>query len=138
MIPDRPLTVLFICVGNAGRSQMAEAFFNHYAKGRAVAESAGTRPADRVSRTAVAVMKEYGLDLSGCRPKPLTPEMLARADRIITMGCGAEDASPAGRVRAEAWDLSDPKDQPVERVRAIRDDIRDLVTKLIKELGDER
>jgi arsenate reductase len=131
----KPARVLFVCVGNAGRSQMAEAFFNRAAGGWAVAESAGTRPAARVSSTVIAVMKEVGVDLTGCRTKPLTPDMLSRASRVITMGCGVQEACPASRTIAQDWGLADPRDQPVERVREIRDEIRRRVDSLIGELG---
>ena len=83
-------TVLFVCVGNSGRSQMAEAFFNYLAAGRARAISAGTNPAKSVAPDVVLAMKEVGIDISGNKPKALTEDMLAQADRVVTMGCGAE------------------------------------------------
>jgi len=82
--------VLFVCVHNSGRSQMAEAFFNRYAKGKAIAESAGTEPANVVDPKVVRVMKEIGIDISGKQPRRLTVEMLAGVDRVVTMGCGVE------------------------------------------------
>ena len=127
-------TVLFVCVGNSGRSQMAEAFFNHYAKGKAKAISAGTDPAPSVSRTTVEAMREMGIDISQNKPKALTPEMVDQADLVITMGCGAEAACPASWVETRDWALEDPKGQPIEKVREIRDEIKARVIKLLKEI----
>ena len=87
--------VLFVCVGNAGRSQMAEAFFNHIAKGKAQAMSAGTNPASAVDPTVIRVMQEVGIDISRNHPKKLTVEMMEQADKVISMGCGVELACPA-------------------------------------------
>jgi len=126
--------VLFVCVGNAGRSQMAEAFFNHLVKGEAIAISAGTRPAEKISATAVAAMKEIGIDMRHQKPKLLTLEMVESADRVITMGCGVEETCPASFVPTEDWQLEDPRDKPLEEVRKIRDEIRARVKKLVKEL----
>ena len=91
-------TVLFVCVGNSGRSQMAEAFFNQLANGKARAISAGTKPAANVEPTVVKVMKEVGIDVSGNKPKPLTPEMIDQANLVVTMGCSAEAVCPASWV----------------------------------------
>jgi arsenate reductase len=124
-------TVIFACVHNAGRSQMAAAFFNELAdpaKARAV--SAGTRPGDRVHPEVVAVMNEEGIDLAGARPQKLTAELAAQAQLLITMGCGDECPYVPG-VRREDWPLDDPKGQPIERVRAIRDEIRARVEALV-------
>ena len=124
-------TVIFACVHNAGRSQMAAALFNELAdpaKGRAL--SAGTRPGDRVHPEVVAVMQEAGIDLRGAHPQKLTPELAAQAQLLITMGCGDECPYVPG-VRRDDWPLEDPKGQPIERVRAIRDDIRARVEALI-------
>ena len=129
-------TVLFVCVGNSGRSQMAEAFFNHFAKGKAHAISAGTEPAPAVSRTAIEAMHEIGIDISKNKPKALTPEMIDRANLVITMGCGAEAACPASWVETREWALEDPRDKPIEKVRAIRDEIKANVGKLLKELAE--
>ncbi|MFH1015921.1 MAG: arsenate reductase ArsC [Chloroflexota bacterium] len=126
--------VLFVCVGNSARSQMAEGFFNHLAKGKAVATSAGTSPSSEVSPLAVKVMKEAGIDISQQNPKKLTPEMLESADRVITMGCGVEETCPATLVPTEDWALDDPKGQPIEKVREIRDQIKNRVEKLINEI----
>jgi len=128
-------TVLFVCVGNSGRSQMAEAFLNHYAKGKAKALSAGTNPAANVEPTVVKVMKEAGIDVSGNKPKPLIPEMIDQANLVITMGCGAEAACPASWVETRDWGLEDPKDKPIEKVREIRDEIKTRVIALLKEIG---
>jgi arsenate reductase (thioredoxin) len=126
-------TVLFICVHNSGRSQMAEAFFNRMAKGKARAISAGSQPADKVNPTVVKAMQEAGLDISGNKPKLLTPEMMARADMAITMGC--ENSCPFTTVETEDWGLGDPKDGSIEQVRIIRDEIKAKVTKLIERMA---
>jgi protein-tyrosine-phosphatase len=128
-------TVLFVCVGNSGRSQMAEAFFNQLANGKARAISAGTNPAANVEPTVVKVIKELGIDISGNKPKPLTPEMIDQANLVITMGCGAEAACPASWVETRDWGLEDPKDKPIEKVREIRDEIKTRVIALLKEIG---
>ena len=128
-------TVLFVCVHNAGRSQMAEAFFNRLAAGRAQAISAGTMPAERVHPEVVEAMAEVGIDLSRQKPKLLTPEMIEEASRIITMGCSVEEVCPAVFVPSEDWELEDPKGQPIEKVRAIRDEIRRRVEALVEEMG---
>ena len=122
--------VLFVCVGNSGRSQMAEAFFNHFSAGGLVAMSAGTWPATSVSRTAIAAMAELGIDISAQRPKPLTQQ----ADRIIAMGCDVVGSSPTGFHPSEDWGLEDPQDQSLERVRLIRDQIRERVLALLADL----
>jgi len=127
-------TVLFVCVGNSGRSQMAEAFFNYYAEGKARAISAGTEPAPSVSRTAVEAMREVGIDISKNKPKALTPEMIDQANLVVTMGCGAETACPASWVETRDWALEDPKDKPIEKVREIRDEIKTRVLKLLEEV----
>ncbi len=124
-------TVLFVCVHNSGRSQMAEAFFNQMAKGKALAISAGTQPGDAVNPTVVEAMREVGFDLSKNKPKKLTVEMLEQAYKVITMGCMTEDACPATFVETEDWALPDPKGQPLSEVRKIRDEIKARVTKLV-------
>lgn len=124
-------TVIFACVHNAGRSQMAAAYFNTLvdpAKARAV--SAGTRPGDRVHPEVVQVMEEEGIDLRDVRPQKLTSELAAGAQLLITMGCGDECPYVPG-LRRDDWPLDDPKGQPIERVRAIRNDIRARVEALI-------
>jgi arsenate reductase (thioredoxin) len=133
--------VLFVCVHNAGRSQMARAFFNQLAAERglnASAESAGTAPGERVNPAAAAAMAEVGLGLGEYRPRPLTPELAARADRIITMGCGmSAQMCPAGTYITEDWQLPDPHDQPLEAVRQVRDAVRQRVEALLDELVAE-
>ena len=126
--------VLFICVHNSGRSQMAEALFNEVAKGKAVAMSAGTQPATQVSSTVVAVMREVGIEIGDRKPKLLTAAMLETVDRLITMGCNAAQACPASSVPAEDWELDDPEGRPIEKVREIRDQIKIKVNELVKTL----
>ncbi len=128
--------VVFVCVHNAGRSQMAEAFFNRFAKGKAKAFSAGTQPTDEVNPIAAEVMKEAGIDISANKPKMLTLEMIESADRVITMGCGDDPAGlcPAKIVPTEDWELEDPKGKPVEKVREIRDTIKAKVANLLKDM----
>ena len=124
-------TVIFACVHNAGRSQMAAALFNALAdpaKGHAL--SAGTRPADRVHPEVVTVMQEEGIDLSAARPQQLTTELAANAQLLITMGCGDECPFVPG-LRRDDWPLPDPKGRPIEEVRAIRDDLLARVEALI-------
>ena len=123
--------ILFVCVHNSGRSQMAEAFFNRLGGGKAEAGSAGTDPAPVIDPTVIQVMREAGMDLSGKVPKALTPEMLEGAERVITMGCGVEGVCPATFMETEDWGLPDPKGQPIERVREIRDEIRRRVIDLL-------
>jgi arsenate reductase (thioredoxin) len=127
-------TVLFVCVHNAGRSQMAEAIFNQLAGGRAIGLSAGTEPAKDMNPIVVEAMKEIGLDISRNKPKALTEEMLSKADRVVTMGCMTEGVCPASLVETEDWALEDPKGKSLERVRQIRDETKDRVTRLLTEL----
>jgi arsenate reductase len=131
--------VLFICVGNSSRSQMAEAFFNHLARGRPDLSgvSAGTQPARAVDPNAVAVMAELGIDMSGQSPKLLAREMVESATRVISMGCGVQGSCPAWAQPDEDWDLADPHHQPVEVVRRIRDQIRVRVEALVRELAGD-
>jgi len=128
-------TVLFVCVHNSGRSQMAEAFFNRLANGKAEAISAGTQPADRVNPVVVQAMKEVGIDISGNKPRALTMDMVEKAARMITMGCGADAQAvcPASFIETEDWVLEDPKGKTLAQVRKIRDEIKERVTKLINE-----
>jgi arsenate reductase len=128
-------TIIFACVHNAGRSQMAAAYFNaRAASTKARALSAGTSPGDVVHPEVVTVMREEGIDLSGARPRKLTPEVAAQADLLITMGCGDECPYVPG-LRREDWPLDDPKGQPLDRVRAIRDDLRARVEALLAREG---
>jgi arsenate reductase len=131
-------TVLFACVHNAARSQMAAALFNALSDPRrARAESAGTRPGAAVNPVVVEVLREIGLDLGGAQPRLLTPEIASRADLLITMGCGEECPLVPGLLRRD-WPLADPTGQPIERVRAIRDEIRGRLQALVSENGWER
>ena len=130
-------TVIFVCVHNSGRSQMAEAFFNQMSEGKAIALSAGTQPGDKVHPEVIAAMREVGIDISGNKPKILTMEMIEKADKMITMGCGADAGGlcPASFIETEDWALEDPKDKPLEQVRAIREDIKKRVMNLIREIA---
>ena len=114
---------------------MAEAFFNHLAKDKSVAISAGTQPAAQVNPTVVAAMLEVGIEIGSQKPKSLTLEMLESADRVITMGCGVEEVCPASFVPAEDWELADPEGKSLEEVRQIRDQIKARVKALVKNLG---
>ncbi len=125
-------TVLFICVHNSGRSQMAEAFFNQMAGGKSNAISAGSQPADKVNPTVVQAMQELGIDISRNKPKLLTLEMMDGIDLAITMGC--ENSCPLTTVETRDWALEDPMGKPIEQVRKIRDEIKTRVNKLIKEM----
>ena len=124
-------TVIFACVHNAGRSQIAAAFFNELADpARARAVSAGTQPADRVHPEVVVAMHEIGIDLRTARPTRLTADLAASADLLVTMGCG--EACPAAPgARREDWPLRDPKGRSLDDVRAIRDEIRSRVLDLV-------
>jgi len=126
--------VLYVCVHNAGRSQMAAALTHHLSGGKVLVRSAGSAPADQINPAVVEVMREIGLDLSQEFPKPLTNEVVRAANVVITMGCG--DACPLypGK-KYEDWEVEDPAGQPPEKVREIRDDIRGRVEGLLAELG---
>ncbi len=113
---------------------MAEAFFNHYAKGEAQASSAGTHYASQIDPTVVEAMKEVGIDISNKRPKMMTLEMMGVADKVISMGCGDEGVCPATWVPTEDWQLEDPKGKSIEQVRAIRNEIEAKVKTLIEEV----
>jgi arsenate reductase len=130
--------VLFVCIHNSGRSQMAEAFFNRFASGKATAISAGIQPAIHIDRTVVAAMKELGIDISSNLPKMLTPEMMEGVDKVITMGCGVEGVCPATFVPSEDWHLEDPEGRSIEEVREIRDEIEAKVKTLIQEILGKR
>jgi arsenate reductase len=127
--------ILFACVHNAGRSQMAAAFFNAAADPqKAHAVSAGTRPGDRVHPEVLESMREIGIDLSDARPQRLTPELAEGSQMLVTMGCGDECPFVPGLIRDD-WPLDDPKGRPAEEVRRIRDEIRTRVESLIDEHG---
>ena len=126
-------TVLFVCLHNAGRSQMSQALFESAAGGRHRALSAGTTPADQVHPEVVEVMAELGLDVSGRTPRLLTRDLAEQADVVVTMGCGDECPYIPGK-RYLDWDLPDPKGRTVEEVRATRDEVERRVGALIAEL----
>ena len=128
-------TALFACVHNAGRSQMAAAWFNHLADpSLARAVSAGTQPGERVHPVVVTAMQEVGIDLSTLQPRFLSPELARTADLLVTMGCG--EACPAiPGLERDDWPLPDPKNQPVEHVREIREEIRRRIEALLDARG---
>ena len=126
-------TALFVCLHNAGRSQMSQALFERAAEGRHRALSAGTTPADSVHPEVVEVMRELGIELADREPKLLTRELAEQADVVVTMGCGDECPYVPGR-RYVDWDLEDPKGRPLDEVRATRDDIDRRVKELVEEL----
>ena len=130
-------TVLFVCAQNAGRSQMAEAFFNHMAQGKARAISAGTRPASYVNPVVVEAMREAGIDISQKKPKLLTFEMMESADRAITMGCNVAETCPASFIPTEDWELADPEGKPIEDVRQIRDEVKTRVEELLRDFEQQ-
>ncbi len=125
--------VLFVCVGNSGRSQMAEAFFNDLAKGKAEASSAGSNPAESVDPQVVEVMHDVGIDISGNEPKKMTQEMAENSDRVVTMGCSVENVCPVTFVPTEDWGLEDPKGQPIDKVREIRDEIKRRIEEMVSQ-----
>lgn len=129
------LKVIFACVHNAGRSQMAAAFFNHLSdRQKAQAISAGTQPGERVHPEVLAVMQEAGIDLSHVKPQKLTKELAADAQLLITMGCGDECPYVPG-LRRDDWPLPDPKGLPLEEVRSVRDEVKRRVQELISREG---
>jgi arsenate reductase len=131
-MPDKP-SVLFVCIHNAGRSQMAAGLLRHLAGDRIEVRSAGTEPADQIDPVAVAAMAELGIDITTATPKILTGDAVQTSDVVITMGCG--DACPYfPGVSHRDWKLPDPAGQPLEAVRAIREDIADCVQALISEV----
>jgi len=134
VIKDEVPEVLFVCVHNAGRSQMAAGLLAKLGEGRVHVRTAGSAPADEINPMAVEAMNEVGVDLSTEFPKPLSDELVRAADVVITMGCG--DACPIypGK-RYEDWELDDPAGQDIETVRRIRDEIQRRVEKLVGELG---
>ncbi len=129
--------ILFVCLHNAGRSQMSQALFERAADGRHEARSAGTTPGERVHPAVVAMMDELGIDLSGRTPQLLTREMAEWADVVVTMGCGDECPFVPG-VRYVDWELPDPAGRPIEEVRATRDEIGRRVQSLLRELDSAK
>ena len=126
-------TVLFVCVHNAGRSQMAAGFLQHLAGDRIDVRSAGSQPAEQVNQVAVEAMAEEGIDLTAGQPKVLTPDAVQAADVVVTMGCGDECPYFPGK-RYEDWVLDDPAGQGIDAVRPIRDEIRRRVELLLADL----
>ena len=125
--------VLFVCIHNAGRSQMAQALFERAAHRRHTAASAGTEPADRVHPQVIEVMRELGIDLADRRPQLLTDELAQQADVVVTMGCGDQCPFIPGK-RYIDWELDDPNGRPIDEVRTTRDDIGRRVGELVAEL----
>jgi protein-tyrosine-phosphatase len=131
-------TVLFVCVGNSGRSQMAEGFFNYFAPPGWRALSAGTLPASRVSQKAVEVMKDENIDISKNTPKSIQTDVIEGAERIISMGCGV-DLCPYNLFEGvEDWGIEDPMEKSIEKVREIRDEIKNKVENLIEGLSPQK
>src|SRR5437773_835875 len=126
--------VLFVCVQNAGRSQMSEALFERVAEGRHETRYAGTHPAEQVNPDVVEAMREHGIDIAAKVPRALERDQAAWADVVVTMGCGDECPYIPGK-RYLDWELTDPADRPVAQVRVIRDDIRARVEGLARELA---
>ena len=133
--PDRP-SVLFVCVHNAGRSQMAAAWLQQLSGGAVEVRSAGSAPADAVNPAAVAAMLEVGIDIGAEVPKVLTPDAVRVSDVVVTMGCGDTCPIFPGK-RYEDWELDDPAGKDVDAVRPIRDEIKTRVVALLAELGDD-
>jgi arsenate reductase len=130
---EKKPSVLFVCVHNAGRSQMAAAYLNHLSEGRIEVLSAGSQPADQVNPAAVEAMREEGIDITAENPKILTTEAVKASDVVVTMGCGDECPYFPGK-RYEDWVLEDPAGKGVESVRPIRDEIKGRVEQLIRDL----
>jgi arsenate reductase len=126
--------LLFVCVQNAGRSQMAAALAQHLSAGKVHVRSAGSKPADKINPLAVQVLAERGITIIKAYPKPLTNDVVHAADVIVTMGCG--DACPIYPAKRYLdWDVADPNDQPIDRVRDIRDDLQARITALLRDLN---
>ena len=131
-------TVLFVCVHNAGRSQMAEGFFRKYAPKGYATLSAGTKPVPEINPLAIQVMKEVGIDINNQRSKDLTEDMLRNATTVVNMGCMDNNFCPTVYIpRVIDWGLEDPKDKPIEKVREIRDEIERRVKQLAAELNKQ-
>jgi arsenate reductase len=129
-------SVLFVCLHNAGRSQMSQALFERAADARHTAVSAGTTPAEHVHPEVIEAMRELGIDLSERKPQQLTCELAERADLVVTMGCGDECPYIPGKLYMD-WELEDPKGRPVAEVRAIRDEIAERVQWLLSQLAHQ-
>lgn len=127
-------SILFVCIENAGRSQMAEAFGKCYGKDKLIISSAGNKPSANVNPVVVQAMKEKGIDISQSKPKLITAQMAMDADLIVTMGCSDQGICPGPFFKPTIdWKLEDPKEKPIEKVREIRDIIENLVKKLVDE-----
>jgi arsenate reductase len=127
--------ILFVCVENAGRSQMAAGFAKKYGKGKVEVSSAGSRPAEKLNPMVVEAMREEGVDISGNKPKLLTAQMAMDVDLIVTMGCGDKGVCPGPFFKPVIdWKLDDPKAKPIEKVRQIRDDIETRVLNLMAQI----
>jgi arsenate reductase len=126
------MNILFVCVENAGRSQMAEAFAKKYGRDKVVVSSAGNRPADKVNPVVVEVMKDKGIDISANKPKLITAQMAQEQDLTVTMGCNDQGICPGPFFKPTIdWALEDPKGKPIEKVREIRDEIEQRVKQLM-------
>jgi protein-tyrosine-phosphatase len=128
--------ILFVCVENAGRSQMAEGFAKYYGDNKVEAMSAGTMPSNEVNPLVIQVMQEKGIDISGNKPKQITMHIVQDADAIIVMGCSAQGFCPAPLLgKVTDWNIEDPKGKPLEKVREIRDEIEKKVRELISQIS---
>ena len=130
-------TVLFVCVHNAGRSQMAAGWLKHFAGDRVQIRSAGSEPADQINPVAIEAMREVGIDITRKQPELLTVDTVSRCDVVITMGCGDTCPYFPGK-RYEDWNLTDPAGQPIDVVRTVRDDIKARVQALVNDLLSKR
>ena len=136
---DTKKTVLFVCVQNAGRSQMAEGFFRKYARKDCSPVSAGTVPTSRINPIAVEVMNEVGIDISSQKPKDLTEDMMRNSTIIVSMGCMDDKYCPALFLpKVIDWGIEDPKDKPIEKVREIRDEIEKRVLEIVESIKDNK
>ena len=135
MSADQTQYVLFVCVHNSGRSQMARAFFDSASDGTILAQSAGTMPDAEVNTDVIQVMAEAGIDISSERPRLLTQEMVDGASRLVTMGCGVEEVCPVFFIDTVDWGMDDPKGRTVQDIRGIRDEIEARVALLWQELS---
>jgi len=135
---DAKKTILFVCVQNAGRSQMAQGFFRKYAPKDFEARSAGTVPTSQINPMAVKAMNEVGVDISDQKPKDLTEDMIRNATKIINMGCMDDKFCPVLFVpKVIDWGIEDPKGKPIENIREIRDDIEKRIKQLVQDLDKE-
>jgi len=129
-------TILFVCVENAGRSQMAEGFFKKYAPEGFVPASAGTKPISQINPLAIQLMNEIGIDISKQKPKDLSEDMMRNSDKIINMGCVDKNFCPTLFIpKVIDWGIEDPKDKPIERVREIRDEIESRIKELATDIS---